>query len=127
MNWRLLLLTPLAGLVAATVAFSATLDGKTFAGVMYEGSKEIDKNESFVFKDGKFRSTGCDKYGFKEAPYKTTVESDTTKFEAQASNGKGETMSWKGWVKGSAAEATGVWAKDGKTSGTYTFKGKAKS
>jgi hypothetical protein len=107
-------------------AQTGPLDGKTFAGAMTEKGKAKGDKDTFLFRDGKFRSTACDAYGFTEAPY-TVAESDvSTTFEAEATSPKEGTMKWKGTVKGDSVEGTAVWIKKGQADILYTFKGTLK-
>ncbi len=79
-----------------TASATQTLDGKTFAGeVKMEGDKKGDP-DNFIFKEGKFRSTSCDQYGYTEAPYIITTEGNKTLFTATTKNDKGATIDWKG-------------------------------
>ena len=111
----------------ATTAPAAILDGKAFKGtISKEGQKKKGDKDELVFKDGTFRSTACDKYGFTETAYTAHEEAGKTTFEATATNKEGEKMEWKGTIAGdkAAAAATFVNAK-GKTE-KYGFQGDAK-
>ena len=103
------------------------LDGKTFAGEMGERGqpKEKAEKDTFIFKDGTFRSTGCDPYGFKETSYAAKAEDGGVGFEAVATSPKEGKMTWKGKVRGDAIEGTAVWEKDGQKTIGYWFKGTA--
>jgi hypothetical protein len=121
-------------LAAALLILSATpaaaekqpLDVATFVGTMTEKGKTKADPDQLVFKDGKFRSTACDVYGFPETPYTSTVGDGATRFEAIATSPKEGTMKWKGTVKGSTIEGTAVWIKKGQADMHYTFEGKRK-
>jgi hypothetical protein len=103
-------------------AQAGPLDGKTFAGTMTEKGKTRGDSDRFVFKDGKFRSTSCDAYGFTETAYTAAVSDVSTIFEAEAKSPREGTMKWKGTVKGDSVEGTAVWMKKGQADRTYTFK-----
>ena len=97
-------------LLAATNA----LDGQTFVGEVGEKGKTEGNRDNLIFKDGKFRSTACDPYGFGESTYTATVTGDATTFEAQTISPTDGTMQWKGTVKGNTVEGTATWLKPGK-------------
>lgn len=99
------------------------LDGATFVGTTTEKGKTKGDPDQLVFKDGKFRSTACDAYGFTEIPYTAAVSDVDTRFEATATSPKEGTMKWKGTVKGNLLDATADWIKKGQADMHYTFKG----
>jgi hypothetical protein len=111
---------------AAWGADKMPLDGATFVGTMTEKGKTKADQDQLVFKDGKFRSTACDAYGFTETPYTAAVSDVDTRFEAVAASPKEGTMTWKGTVKGNTIEGTADWVKKGQADMHYTFKGKLK-
>ena len=114
----------IAWAVPATAA--GPLDGKTFVGQMMEKGKTKGNKDTFVFKDGKFRSTACDTYGFTETAYTATSKDGATTFEADAQSPKEGTMRWKGTVKDGTVQGTVVWMKKGQADKNYTFRGTAK-
>jgi hypothetical protein len=107
-------------------AENGPLDGKTFAGEMTEKGKTKGDADTFVFRDGKFRSTACDAYGFTETAYTSAVSDVSTRFEAEATSPREGTMKWKGTVRGDSLEGTAVWTKKGQADAVYTFKGTLK-
>ena len=111
---------------APAAAEKGPLDGKTFAGEMTEKGKARGDKDTFVFKDGKFRSTGCDAYGFTETSYTAAVSDVSTTFQAESSSPKEGTMKWKGTVKGDTLEGTADWMKKGQADMHYTFRGTLK-
>jgi hypothetical protein len=114
-----------AGFAHAQKAKGA-LDGKSFAVEGAEKGKTKAEKDSLIFKDGKFRSTGCDQYGFAEAPYTTTKAGDATKFEAETSSAKEGKIKWSGTIKGDTAEGSYLWTKAGQKPIEYWFKTPAK-
>ena len=62
------------GLVQSRFASASPLDGKSFVGEMGEKGKTKGDKDTFTFKDGRFRSTACDRYGFGDAPYAVKEE-----------------------------------------------------
>ncbi len=113
----------LAGTAAAQ---TGPLDGKTFVGTTTEKGKTKGEKDSFVFRDGKFRSTACDSYGFTAAAYTFAVSDVSSTFEAVSASPREGTMKWKGTVKGDTIEGTSVWTKKGQADITYTFQGRLK-
>jgi hypothetical protein len=112
--------------VPRALAEGGALDGKTFLGEMTEKGKTKGDKDTFVFKDGKFRSTACDAYGFAETAYSAVGKEGETTFEATAESPKEGTMKWKGTIKGDTIEGTTVWTKKGQADMSYTFKGALK-
>lgn len=99
------------------------LDGKTFSGEFGQRNKKKEGNDTFIFKDGRFRSTACDPYGFGDAPYTTSLSANVTTFEAQTVSPREGTINWKGTVKGEVLEGTFIWTKPKKKKGVeYWFK-----
>lgn len=109
-------------LTASVFAAAGALDGKSYQGQFVEKGKTKGDADTFLFKDGTFRSTACDKYGFKEAAY----TGDATHFEATTRSDKGVTMAWKGTVAGDTVEGTVVQTKATGTPKEYWFKGTIK-
>ena len=96
-----------------TFAIMGTLDGKTFSGEVGKKGEASGMKDDLVFKDGKFRSTACDAYGFGDANYSATPSGDATAFQAETHNPKNESMKWSGTIKGNTIEGTAVWTKPG--------------
>ena len=122
------------GLIAVLFGFQvviaadapATLDGKTFAGmVKHKGEKKADK-DNLIFKDGNLHSTACDEFGFKEGHYTSTTKGDTVTFQATTQNEEGAKIEWKGTVKGKKLTASGHWSREGNPPREMTFKGTLK-
>lgn len=103
------------GLLAGSAfAEMGALDGKTFTGQMGEKGKEEGMKDDFVFKEGKFRSTACDLYGFSDAVYTTTGDGNTVAFHAVTTSATdGATMEWNGVARGNKIEGTAAWRKPG--------------
>ncbi len=114
------------GIVWAALAQAGALDGKSFAGTTTEKGKTKGDKDTFVFKDGKFRSTACDAYGFAEASYTAAAKDGATSFEATTESPKEGTMKWKGTVREGRIEGTAVWMKKGQADISYTFHGELK-
>jgi hypothetical protein len=114
-------------LVAATLlvtwAGPAPLDGKSFQGELKDKGKEHGDKDTFIFAEGKFRSTACDAYGYDSGSYTATQEGDAWAFSAETHSPKYGTMSWKGTIKGSTIEGTATRSKNGKTKDVQVFSG----
>lgn len=106
-----------------------TLDGKTYTVSIGKVGKKAEGRDNLIFKDGRFRSSACDPYGFGEAVYSTQVEGDTIIFEAQTESVKHGKILWRGTVKGEGLEGTYDWYKIGRESKPpigYWMKGELK-
>jgi hypothetical protein len=111
MNRTYLLPLLVAGALAAAPvhANDPSLDGKTFAGSLWmQGEKHPDPDQ-FVFKDGTFRSTACDRYGFTAATYSATRDGDATVIEAQTTSPSDGTMTWRGTIRAGQFEGVSRW------------------
>jgi hypothetical protein len=105
-------------------AQEGALDGKTFVGEMGESGKDKGDKDELIFKDGKFSSAACEKYGFGDAPYTATVTGDTTTFETETVSAKEGKMKWTGTVTGDKLDGTATWDKDGQAPVEYWYKTK---
>ena len=103
--------------VAALLSAGAqaqSLDGRTFQGVFLERGKTSGDADTITFKDGRFRSSACDRYGYSDAPYKATGSGDATRFEAETQSAKYGKLLWSGQVRGGKLDATVMMQRDGK-------------
>jgi len=112
--------------VSTAARAAGALDGKSFAGQVGEQGKTQGDADTLVFKDGKFRSTACDKYGFGDAPYTTKLEKAVTTAEAVTKNDKGETMEWTLSTFGELMSGKALYKRPGKDTVTYWVKAKLK-
>lgn len=101
------------------------LDGKVFKSEVGVEGKTAGQKDDLIFKEGNFRSAACDPFGFKEVQYQTAQAGDITTFEAKAVNANGETMLWRGNVKGKHVEGKATWARAGQEPVEHWFKGDA--
>lgn len=85
------------------------LDGKTFSVETGEKGKAAKDKDTIMFRDGNFRSKGCDRYGFGDGPYTSTVTGDTIRFEAVTTSPAKGTMTWTGTVQGDRIKVGYVW------------------
>ncbi len=91
------------------VAGQGSLDGKTFVVETGEKGKSGVDKDTLTFKDGNFRSAGCDQYGFGDGAYTSTVNGDSIRFEAVTTSPTKGKMTWKGTVQGDKIEVGYVW------------------
>ena len=103
-----------AALLSPTLAYSNALDGRTFQGVFLERGKTSGDADTLIFKDGRFRSTACDRYGYSDAPYKTAGSGDNMTFEAETQSAKYGKLVWNGVIRGGKLDATVLMMRDGK-------------
>src|SRR4051812_25081323 len=96
------------------LADTRSLDGRSFEGVFIERGKTSGDADKLVFKDGRFRSTACDRYGYSEAPYKAATAGDSTRFEAETYSPKYGKLRWSGVVAGGKLDATAIMVREGK-------------
>jgi hypothetical protein len=110
--------TAAALLVAALLSAGAqaqALEGRSFHGVFIERGKTSGDADTITFKDGRFRSSACDRYGYSDAPYKATPTADGTRFEAETQSPKYGKLLWSGQVRGGKLDATVMMERAGKS------------
>ncbi len=98
-----------------TLAVAEGLDGRSFQGVFLERGKTSGDADTLVFKDGRFRSSACDQYGYSDAAYKTVAVGDTVRFEAETASPRYGKLYWTGSVRGGKLDATVMMERKGKT------------
>lgn len=99
---------------APAVATSGSLDGRRFDGVFLERGKTSGDADTLTFRDGRFRSSACDKYGYSDAAYKATSQGDATLFEAETESARYGKLIWKGTIRGDKLDATVMSVRSGK-------------
>jgi hypothetical protein len=100
--------------VPPSVAQTPSLDGRSFQGVFIERGKTSGDPDTLIFKDGRFRSTACDRYGYSDAAYRTSSAGETVTFEAETHSAKYGKLLWSGVVRGHKLDATVMMVRDGK-------------
>ncbi len=90
------------------------LDGKTFFGEFGRKDEKVEGNDELIFKDGRFRSTVCDQYGFGDGDYTAAVKGDATAFEAETFSVNEGKIKWSGKIKGNVLHGTFTWHRPGK-------------
>jgi hypothetical protein len=95
--------------VGAESMAGGILDGKTFVVEQGEKGKSAKGTDTLMFRNGTFRSTGCDRYGFGDGDYTTTVQGDTVRFVAETRSDTKGRMHWEGTVQGDKIDVTYTW------------------
>jgi hypothetical protein len=102
------------------------LDGHTFT-VVSSGAEAMEGMEdTLIFAQGAFESTGCREYGFYPVTYTSAEGADGITFSAVAQSMTEGTMTWTGSVGADGAiQGNAVWAKEGQDSMAFSFTGVA--
>jgi hypothetical protein len=111
----LLGLVAVATVVPASLAHAQNLDGRSFDGVFLQRGKTSGDADTLTFKDGRFRSSACDRYGYSDAAYKATPDGDGVRFEAETQSPKYGKLVWNGVVRGGKLDATVMMMQPGKS------------
>jgi hypothetical protein len=114
------------GLVQSRLASASPLDGKSFVGETGEKGKTKGDKDTFTFKDGRFRSSACDHYGFGDAPYTVKEEGGKMVVTAETTSKKQGTMAWTLTVDGDTLTGVSVWKKGEKAPKEYWIKASLK-
>lgn len=96
-------LLPLAALPASP------LDGKVF--VVDSGPTDkpaSEKDDVLTFRDGRFHSSSCDKYGFGTGAYHATTRGTAVVFTTETTSDKEGRLAWNGRIEAGAIEGTFV-------------------
>ena len=101
----------------ATLSTNAALDGRNFDGIVLECGKTSGDADTLIFKDGRFRSTACDQYGYGDGPYKATRSGETVVFEAETESPQYGKLLWNGVVRGPRLDGTMTMVRDGRATG----------
>lgn len=104
-----------AALPMSTPAWASDLDGRSFSGVFIERGKTSGDADTIVFKDGRFRSVACDRYGYGDAPYKMSTVGDTVLFETETESPKYGRLVWRGAVRNGKLDAVATSVRSGKS------------
>ncbi|HYA02337.1 MAG TPA: hypothetical protein VEI04_04405 [Syntrophobacteria bacterium] len=83
--------------------------GEVFVVESGEMGKKSEVKDAFIFKDGKFRSTNCDRYGFGDGAYTSTMMGDAITFAADTRSESSGTMHWEGMVQGDKVDVRYTW------------------
>jgi hypothetical protein len=85
---------------------TAALDGMRFDGIVLEQGKTSGDAETITFRDGRFRSSACEPYGYGDGPYQAIVEGDAISFTAETKSPTYGKLLWKGVVRGPRLDGT---------------------
>ncbi len=96
------------------LALGNSLDGRRFDGVFIERGKTSGDADTLSFKDGRFRSSACDRYGYSDAPYKSTAAGDAVHFEAETESPRYGKLLWKGVIRDGKLDASAMSIRQGK-------------
>ena len=118
-NLRSLFVPPLrvAGTAGAGQASRGALDGRNFDGIVLKRGETSGDADTLSFKDGRFRSSACDPYGYGDGPYTATRSGDAVLFEAQTESAQYGKLLWKGTVRGPRLDGTMTMVRDGQSAG----------
>ena len=118
--------TLVLGLFQSHFASASPLDGKSFVGQTGEKGKTKGDKDTFVFKEGRFRSLACDKYGFGDAPYAVKEDGGKMVVTAETTSKKEGTMTWTLTVDGEKLTGVSIWKKGEKAPREYWVKASLK-
>lgn len=93
------------------------LDGRQFDGVVLECGKTAGDADSLIFRNGRFRSTACDRYDYGDGAYTVHALADGIAFSAQTESPKYGTLRWQGVVRGKRLDGTLTMVRDGQVLG----------
>jgi hypothetical protein len=107
----------MAGMSEPGTASRSELDGRNFDGIVIECGKTSGDADTLIFKDGRFRSTACDQYGYGDGAYTATRSGGDVVFEAETESPKYGKLLWKGVVRGRRLDGTMTMIRDGRAAG----------
>ncbi len=96
---------------------------KTFVGEMGEKGKEKGDRDTWEFKEGRFHSAACDKYGFDAAPYLVQRAGGKLIFTAETRSKKEGVMTWRLTLDGDTLTGAAIWKKGDNAPKEYWVKG----
>jgi len=112
------LLVPGTAMAARDAAAQAdVLEGLTFEGIVLECGKTAGDADTLIFRNGRFRSTACDRYEYGDGPYNVTLSGDAVSFTAETESPKYGQLRWHGVVRGRRLDGTLTMLRDGKVLG----------
>lgn len=101
-------------LAAPSFAQGGSLDGRRFEGVFIQRGKTSGDADTLTFRNGRFRSSACDRHGYSDAAYRAMTQGDSVAFEAETESSKYGKLQWKGLVRGDRLDATATMLRSGK-------------
>jgi hypothetical protein len=94
-----------------------SLDGRNFTGVVLECGKTEGDADTLIFRNGRFRSTACDKYEYGDGAYTEAKADGGVRFKVETESPKYGKLVWEGVVRGKRLDAAFTMVRDGKTLG----------
>ena len=95
--------------MAVASPMAAPLDGKVFVvDSGPQGEPADEKDDALTFRDGRFHSKSCDKYGFGTAAYATTTQGSSVVFATETTSEEHGRLAWQGRIDGATIEGTVV-------------------
>jgi hypothetical protein len=88
------------------------LDGKAFVGTFGPRGGSARDEDTFVFENGTFTSTGCIEYGFSPRPYWVRESDGVVHFLAEMISEEHGVIVYTGSVRGDVLKATYTWTRD---------------
>ena len=76
-------------------AQSATLDGRSFHGVVLEAGKTSGDADTLVFANGRFRSSACEQYEYGDGAYTSWRDGNGIRFTARLTMWSGATATFR--------------------------------
>jgi hypothetical protein len=97
------------------LAQSSPIDGKAYEGVFLARGKVSGDADTVSFRNGRFHSSACDRYGYGDAPYRVvSTEGGITRFEATTESPRYGKLEWSGVIRGDKLDATAMMLQPGK-------------
>src|SRR3954471_21380358 len=97
------------------------LDGRNFSGIVLERGKTEGDADTIMFKDGRFRSSACDRYEYGDGPYTATAAGDSVSFEARTESPSTAASSGAAWCAARGSTARSPWCATVRRSGKSGF------
>jgi opacity protein-like surface antigen len=86
---------------------ASPLDGKSFVVDLGPKGKAADKKDDVLtFRDGRFHSRFCDKYGFGTGAYEAATDGAAVTFTTETVSESDGRLVWRGRVEGETIEGT---------------------
>lgn len=89
------------------------LDGRRFDGIVLEPGKTSGDADTITFERGRFRSSGCDRYGYGDGAYTASESAGEIRFDAETESPKYGKLLWRGVVRGARLDGMLTMVRDG--------------
>ena len=97
----------------SSLSSAATLDGRSFHGIVLEAGKTAGDADTLVFAAGRFRSSACDPYEYGDGAYTAWREGDGIRFAAETESPLYGRLRWQGMVTGGRLDGRLTMLRDG--------------